>query len=424
MERVANISIGVHRDTPRIYLQGKWIVDNGFQPGSKITVQFSKDCITITPGSGRTVSAKQDGKVGVIDINSPEIRQAFESAQKLTVTATAGTITITKALTVAKRAARVLTTACVAICAGGGLLSQAASQAGFNTVAAVEIEEGYANIYQHNHGGRMYNMSVEEVPWDDIARLGPIGLLEMGIPCEPFSAIRRLDKGGQEKRDKSLPPEAHAHGDLTFWALLAVDRLNPHTCIFEEVPGYLESGAYYILHHALERMGYTVAAQILNPVDYGSLTGRKRAVIIATTFDTVQWPLKFSLPRTLGEILEAIPDDSPEWFDRVSKAWVFNHWESQTAKGNGFEPPKLTAQSASCPTIKKRYFAGQGDNPVVAHPTKPGVCRWLTLTEVKRLMGVPESYYLGESKTTAGEILGQGVQVEMFTKVIKAVTRV
>ena len=91
-------------------------------------------------------------------------------------------------------------------------------------------------------------------------------------------------------------------------------------------------------------------------------------------------------------------------------------------RGNGFEPPKLTGDETTCPTIKKRYFAGQGDNPVVEHPRNPEKHRWLTVNEVRRLMGLPEHYQLADAKTTAGEALGQGVHVPTFRRVIESVT--
>ena len=93
------------------------------------------------------------------------------------------------------------------------------------------------------------------------------------------------------------------------------------------------------------------------------------------------------------------------------------------AKGNGFQPLQLTAEDTTCPTIKKRYFAGQGDNVVVRHPRLPDHHRWLTLPEVRRLMGLPEDYSLGDTLTNAGEVLGQGVQVDTFTQIIRSVTR-
>jgi site-specific DNA-cytosine methylase len=307
--------------------------------------------------------------------------------------------------------------------AGGGLLSQAAKSAGFDIVAAVEINTAYADIFQANHGGCMYNCSVEEVPWDELTRLAPIGLLEMGIPCEPFSHIRRLNRGGQVKRTQSLPREAHELGDMVYWALKAADVLNPHTVIIEEVPAFLASGVGYILRLALARMGYTVDAKIINSVEYGALTARTRAVIVATTFPEVRWPDEKLASHRLGEILDPIPDDNPHWFNPGSKPWVYQHWERQTAKGNSFQPPQLTAGATTCPTIKKRYFAGQGDNAVVRHRHLPDHHRWLTLPEVRRLMGLPDDYVLGDTLTHAGEVLGQGVQVDTFTRIIRAVTR-
>ena len=421
--RTSVIKLGQHRGNPRIYLEGRWLIDAGFEPGTSYDVEYGNNRVGIrTADSGRTVSSKRDGAFGVIDLNCSELARVFDNISKLTVRADAGCITITPARPVMQRARRMLTAAAVAVFAGGGLLSQAAEAAGFEIVAAVEISSKYADIYQANHPGRMYNCSVEEVPWDELGALAPIGLLEMGIPCEPFSAVRRLNRGGQIKRSRQMPPEAHELGDMVYWALKAADVVNPHTVIVEQVPRFLESGAGFILQLALQRMGYTVDARIVNPLEFGALTGRKRAVIVATTFDKVRWPEPIGSQRSLGEVLDDVSDDDELWFNRNTKPWLYEHWERQTARGNGFEPPKLTALCTSCPTIKKRYFAGQGDNPVVQHPRKIDHHRWLTLDEVRRLMGLPDGYDLGEAKTIAGEVLGQGVQVDTFTQIICAVT--
>jgi site-specific DNA-cytosine methylase len=141
-------------------------------------------------------------------------------------------------------------------------------------------------------------------------------------------------------------------------------------------------------------------------------------VLVATTGLQVNWPEPVaSEPRRLGEVLE--DPRSQDWWDRTTKPWPFNHWEAQTAKGNGFAPPILTADTVRVPTIKKRYFAGQGDNPVVGHPERSGVCRWLTLNEVQRLHGIPETYDLSGPKTVAGEVVGQGVLVNLFRSIIE-----
>jgi len=424
--RTTVLAIGLHRGAPRIYIEGRYLLKAGFAPGSCYEIVYLEQHIQIQPADeGRTISGKRQDTIGVIDLHNQQIHDTFGDATSVTVRCGQGQITITLTRTFVLRQQRELNNCSVAFFAGGGLLSEAARQAGFTPVAAIEIDRRYADIYQDNHQGHMINTSVEEAPWDELASLAPIGLLEMGIPCEPYSAIRRLNRGGQTKRDKALPPEAHELGDMVYWALKAADVLNPHTVIVEQIPRFLASGAGFILRLALQRMGYTVDAQVINPIDYGAMTGRRRAVIVASTFDSIDWPAPSGgdPTRILGDLLDDVPDDSDLWFDRTTKPWLYRHWDRQTARGNGFEPPKLTARSTSCPTIKKRYFAGQGDNPVIQHPRKIGMHRWLTLTEVRRLMGLPESYDLGTTKTAAGEVLGQGVEVGTFAQIIRSVTR-
>ncbi|MGH9907808.1 MAG: hypothetical protein ACRD8U_19745 [Pyrinomonadaceae bacterium] len=69
--------------------------------------------------------------------------------------------------------------------------------------------------------------------------------------------------------------------------------------------------------------------------------------------------------------------------------------------------------------VQVTHFSQQGTGVVVKHLQRSQCWRWLTLAEVRRLHGVPESYYLGEeSKTRAGEVLGQGVIVSFFQKII------
>lgn len=222
--------------------------------------------------------------------------------------------------------------------------------------------------------------------------------------------------------DPTLPSEAHPLGDLTIWAALLIRQVNPATIVIEEAPDYLTSSAGFMLRLFLERAGYFVHAAVLDPTRYGELTGRKRTVIVATSEPGFQWPNTVPSTRTFGDIADPPEEVEKQYFTANEKRWLVNHWDEQTRKGNGFAPPQLTGQSTKVPVIRKRYVSQQGDGVVVRHPTRPQCWRWLTINEIKKLHGVPECYYLGEeqSKTRAGEILGQGVIVSLFTKIISA----
>jgi DNA (cytosine-5)-methyltransferase 1 len=417
------VALGSTSKGGRIYLQGKWLLKAGFEHDTPYVAEVgpNKVVIRLDTDGGRKVSSKSNRTIPVIDIENRQLTDAFSKCEKLQVTAHNHVITITPAHTVILVQGRKLSMTEGSLFSGGGFLSEAAKRMGFAPKFAVEYSPEYAEIYSVNHPGSvMFNQSVEQVPFDALRQFGPLGLLTMGIPCEPFSAIRTLNRGSQNKRDRSLPPEAHENGDMVFWALRAVEATNPHTVLVEEVPDFLKSGAGFVLQNVLRRMGYNVDSRVINPVEYGELTSRKRAIIVARTGAEVMWPEPVRSERTLGDILEPVDSPNVEWFDRTTKSWLFDHWEKQAAKGNGFPSQKVTALSRNVGTIKKRYFAGQGDNPVVVHPDNSELCRWFTLNEVKRLHGISDDYYLGDSKTRAGEVIGQGVHVGMMQQVLQA----
>ena len=419
--RTSTITIGENKGSPRIWLEGKWLSKSGFESGRKIRVDIHKNEIVLEPDQSgkKVVSSKRKGTVPVIDLNTAEISEAFK-ADTVQVTAGKNRITITPAYTAVLMSGRELAMTEASMFSGGGFLSLAAKLCGFTPKMAVEINPVYAGLFEHNHPeAEMFNMSVSEVPYGDLARFKPIGLFTAGIPCEPFSQVRRVDRKTQAKRDNTLVPETHELGDMTFWCLRNIEALNPHTVVLEEVPGFLKSGAGQILLHVLGRLYRHVGYKVMKPSDYGCLTGRGRAVIVAQDRPIV-WPVKESATRKLGDIFDPEPH---AWFNRQSKSWLYEHWEKQAAKGNNFMGGCVhTADSPSVAAITKRYFAQQGGNPVVAHPTKKDTHRWLTLNEVKRLHGVPDDYFLGTSKTIAGEVIGQGVVVDLFQKVISSVT--
>lgn len=417
-ERVSTASFS---GEPRVYLQGKYLLRAGFRPSASIEIEFGPGRVTLrpSPAGTRTVSSKQGGAVPVIDIQNKALGEAFAGCKVLTVRVREHEIVLTPSERERLRRSRCRDNTAGDVFAGGGLLSEAAKQAGLRLRWAIERDPDYAEVHEANHPeAKMFNCCVSEVP---LGELEPVGTVIAGIPCEPFSKGRTQDRKTGAKRDRSLPACAHELGDMTAWLMLVISRVNPESVIVEEVPGFLDSDAGWMLRRFLERSGYNVEARVIDPTEYGELTGRARAVIVATTDRPVAWPaLRPEPTRQLSEVLDPAEAVEPEWFTEATKPWLYRHWREQTAKGNGFEPPKLAGDCRRVPVIKKRYFAQQGDNPVVQHPERPDTHRWFTLAEVKRLHGVPEGYWLGEAKTRAGEVLGQGVVVSLFRRIIEA----
>jgi DNA (cytosine-5)-methyltransferase 1 len=421
--RFSTTKIGRNKDAPRVWLEGLYLLRAGFLPAHRIQVHFSQQRVEITlaPEGTRVVSSKtrHNQSIPVLDLNTSALADSFGPITTLQVQINNGTIVLTPTQTERLRATRCRNGKEGSLFSGGGLLTEAARLAGYQPAFAVEINEQYAKVFEENHHeARMFNLSIEDVP---VEMLPAVELLSIGLPCEPFSMARRVEKGTGKKCNKTLPPEAHPLGDLTVWAALVIRALNPATVVIEEAPGYLNSGAGFMMRLFLERAGYTLEARVIDPREYGEITARVRTVIVAHSGSDFRWPEPAPNTRTFAEIRddESLLED--RYFTSETKPWLTNHWANQTAKGNGFTSTQLDNQSTSVPCVSKRYFSQQGTGAVVKHLQRPECWRWMTLAEVRRLHGVPDSYYLGEeSKTRAGEILGQGVIVSFFQKIIAA----
>lgn len=417
--RVSRSRMGQRRGKPRFYLEGLYLLSAGFEPAKLIEAEFKKGkvILRVSPKGSRVVTHKHERPV--IDLNTNELREAFGDVDTLQVKITRGEIILTPILREEKRRSRCRNGYEGSLFSGGGLMSKAAELAGFKPRFAVEIDKRFAESYSRNFPDSvMFNMPVEQVPLED---LPPVEILTVGIPCAPFSTLRRTERGTSARSDKSVVPEAHEEGDMTLWAALVINALNPATVVIEEAAAWLTSASGFVMRHFLERLGYNISARVVDAFDYGELQHRRRTVMIAHSETDISWPPECRSERQLGDILES--EEIVRWWTRETKSWVFQQWSKHAQSGNNFRSAKLTAASSSVAAIKKMYLGTpSSDCPVVCHPTKPETYRWFTLNEVRRLFGVPDDFILPDVRSVAGAILGQGVIVSLFRRIIEAAT--
>lgn len=221
------------------------------------------------------------------------------------------------------------------IYAGGGLFTKAAQLAGFKPRFAIELNPAYAESYESNFpDALMFNMSVADVP---LEQLPQVELLTIGIPCEIFTNIRTIMRDTREKRDRKAVPESqHIDADLTLWAALIIERVNPATVIIEEAKEWINTGAGWMMRFFLQRLGYKVEARVIDAVDFGELMHRRRTVMIATSDERVSWPQTSPAARTLGDVFDSPEELEGEWFDAASKSWLFEHWRAPIPSLSGF----------------------------------------------------------------------------------------
>lgn len=167
--------------------------------------------------------------------------------------------------------------------AGAGGMSLGFEQAGFDILAAVELDPIHCAVHEFNFPfWSILCQSVEQISGKDIRNKSQIGSQEIdvvfgGSPCQGFSTIgkRALD----DPRNK-----------LVFHYLRLVLELKPKYFVFENVPGLTIGEHKQFLSEIIETFnikGYKVEAnyRVLNAANYGVPQNRARLFLLGCRQD-------------------------------------------------------------------------------------------------------------------------------------------
>ena len=193
--------------------------------------------------------------------------------------------------------------------AGAGGLSFGFEQAGFDVVAAVEIDPVHACVHQFNFPDcAVIPRSIREISGSDIrqaAGLGetvPIDVVAGGAPCQGFSIIgnRALDD---------------PRNSLVKEFIRLVKELQPSHFLFENVKGLTMKRHAGFLQEVIDefrQVGYSVLHpwKVLNAKDYGVPQSRERLFLLgARQEDELPcYPKGGRSPVTCLEALDDLPD--------------------------------------------------------------------------------------------------------------------
>lgn len=186
----------------------------------------------------------------------------------------------------------------VEIFSGGGGLAVGLREAGFDTVAAVEVEPHAAATFKANHPTvQVFRQDVRTVTG---AMLVPtagenIHVLAACPPCQGFSSL--TSKWRKEDERNALVSEV---GRLA-------DELRPKAIMMENVPGLAQKGRplFDALLERLEAMGYQTNWSVLQVADYGVPQCRRRLVMLAG--------LGFKIPMPEPTHSRSGNNNKPKW---------------------------------------------------------------------------------------------------------------
>lgn len=440
MQNVSVLGIGNNKGQLRVWLQGNMLAKAGFLPQECYAVKEENGAVILykTPAGNRIVSRKKksdESYVPVIDLNSNSLLAMFDGMEHVRVTFNSGEIKIEYLATEAKARERMERTKARiengeaiqvgSLSHGGGIASHAVhagleaegikSELAFACEIEAEfIEQAMTANDAWSRKTIALNMPMQELAVDHatLSALPQLDILEAGLPCTAASVAGRA-------KTKMNFPEAHPDvGHLCFAFLAIVARLNPTAAILENVVPYLSTASMAIITSQLRDMKYEVHTVILDGADWNALEHRKRMIMVAVTkgmeFDFANLIKPAKVERKLGEVLEAIPLDSPAWNEMAGlKAKELRDAE----KGSSFAMQIFDADSPKICTLTKDMTKNRSTDAKIRHPLNPDLLRIPTKTEHARCKGFPEHLIAGCSETLGHQIAGQSVIYEKLKAV-------
>lgn len=302
--------------------------------------------------------------------------------------------------------------------AGAGGLSLGLQNAGWEVVAAVEVDK-YATATHHANfpGTKSIRCDVRDVDW---SQYRGIDLVAGGPPCQPFS-VSGKQLGHADRRD--MVPEF----------IRIVSQVRPAAFIMENVKGlalakfkdYLDKAI-----NALKALGYNVNHTVLNAADFGVPQFRERLFIVGSLEGEFVFPKPTHGPgrkhpwKTVADALNGAPADVPNSAKVVyCKNPILRKSPNAGMLVNGKgRPLNLAMPSLTIPAsaggnrthiidrdeVLLNYHAslmkgGQSRSGIVEG------CRRLTLRECARIQGFPDSFDFTGPKSKQYSQVGNAV---------------
>lgn len=194
--------------------------------------------------------------------------------------------------------------------AGAGGLALGLKEAGFETVALVEIDKDSCDTLKiNNHEWKIIQDDIVELAKKDLLtefnlKEGELDLLSGGYPCQSFSYAG--ERRGLED----------ARGTLFYEYALFLKKLKPKMFLAENVKGLVSHDGGRTLKtmmEVFETEGYVVQYEVLNSWDYSVAQKRQRIFIIGIRKDLAdKIVFNYPKPHNYKPVLRDVLIDVPE----------------------------------------------------------------------------------------------------------------
>lgn len=253
-----------------------------------------------------------------------------------------------------------------------------------------------------------------------------------GSPCQSFSIAGA--RGGFED----------TRGTLFFEYCRLVKEIQPEVFIYENVYGVLthdKGKTWETMKNVFSELGYHFSWQILDARDYGVPQGRRRLFVVGfkneDCFDRFSFPEKMELTYTMQDFLEE--NLAIGGLQSVDGKLTKTTTEKGEPDSKYYLSDKLREYVLSPGTKNFMHHDAKTDLPIARalvknmgnsyrasvnnYVTTHGKLRHLTMREVHRLMGYPDSYKIVVSKAQAYKQAGNSIVVDVMMNVMKQILK-
>jgi len=289
---------------------------------------------------------------------------------------------------------------------GGGGSCTGYRMAGFQVLWANEFIPEAAKTYKANHPNSMLDQrDIRKVKPEDILadigmQVGELDLFDGSPPCSAFSAAGKREKGWGEV--KAYSDDAHqVVDDLFFEYARLVKGIQPKVFIAENVAGLIKGkakGYFKEIYQQLQDCGYHVICKVLDAQWLGVPQMRARTIFVGIRndlwkpeYEGITHPKPFEYQVTLAEAfadLEFTEQDREQTdLSRYSIYPLLKTLRPGTSHLKRFTLSKGTKHRQSYCVTATNGNIGAGNT-----------CHWdnraYTVSEIKRIMSIPDDYVL------------------------------